>query len=144
MAKTFFIDIDGTLVRHLYNDEISAGANEQLLPKVAEFMQEVYNQGHYIILTTARMLEHREQTEEMLENFGIRYHDIIFDIGSEERILINDIKPVDAYDGGNRYQSRPTAYAINVQRNKGFEDILTYDFTDKVDNLKQCLRHIIT
>ena len=49
MNKTWFIDIDGTLVRHLYNDEISAGANEQLLPKVAEFMQEVYNQGHYII-----------------------------------------------------------------------------------------------
>lgn len=142
MAKTFFIDIDGTLVKHLSNEEISSGVEEQLLPDVAQFMQAIYKKGHYIILTTARHLEDRETTETMLEGFGIPYHDIIFDIGSEERILINDIKPIDAYDGGDRLYSRPTAYAINVQRNKGFKNILVYDFLDAVKNLKQCLWHL--
>ena len=139
MAKTFFIDIDGTLVKHFSNEEISNGAEEQLLPDVAEVMQAIYQKGHCIILTTARHLEDRETTETMLEGFGIPYHDIIFDIGSEERILINDIKPIDAMDGGDRFQTRPTAYAVNVQRNKGFKNLLTYDFFDAVKNLKQCL-----
>ena len=42
-SKTWFFDIDGTLVRHLSNEEINSGAKEQLLPQVEEFINNLYN-----------------------------------------------------------------------------------------------------
>ena len=39
MNKTWFIDIDGPLVRHLENKEIDEGTKEELLPYVLEFMK---------------------------------------------------------------------------------------------------------
>ena len=66
MAKTFFIDIDGTLVNHLSNDQIYEGVEEQVLPDASQFVQEIYNEGHYVVLTTARLSRDQEVTEEML------------------------------------------------------------------------------
>jgi hypothetical protein len=49
--------------------------------------------------------------------------------------LINDIKPKGAIDSG-RQHSLPTAYAINVERNVGFADILCYNFNRPIQNKK--------
>ena len=137
MNKTWFIDIDGTLVRHLENKEIDEGSQEELLPYVVEFMEGIEKRGDCVILTTARLEEHRQITETMLEEFGIRYDQIIFGIGSRERIVVNDIKPIDAFDGGSRKNPMPTAYAINVNRNEGFGKILCKDLWRKPESAKE-------
>jgi len=137
MNKTWFIDIDGTLVKHLENKEIDEGTKEELLPYVLEFLEGIETRGDYIILTTARLEEHRQVTEKMLKEFGINYDQIIFGIGSQERIVVNDIKPIDAFDGGSRENPLPTAYAINVNRNEGFGKILDKDLWEKPESAKE-------
>ncbi len=137
MNKTWFIDIDGTLVKHLENKEIDEGTKEELLPYVLEFLEGIEKRGDCIILTTARLEEHRQITEKMLRDFGIRYNQIIFDIGSQERIVVNDIKPMDALDGGYRHRPIPTAYAINMNRNEGFGKVLDKDLWKKPESAKE-------
>ena len=137
MNKTWFIDIDGTLVKHLENKEIDEGTEEELLPYTLEFLEGIEKRGDYIILTTARLEEHRQVTEKMLEEFGIKYDQIIFGIGSRERIVINDIKPMNAFDGGERDRPLPTAYAINMNRNEGFSRILDKNLWSKPMGAKE-------
>ena len=137
MAKLISFDIDGTLVRHLENEEIDEGREEELLPNALEFMEGIQKRGDYIILTTARMERHREMTEKMLDEFGIEYNHIIFGIGSQERIVVNDIKPINAYDGGDREKPLPTAYAINMNRNEGFSRVLDKDLWNRPLNAKE-------
>ena len=137
MNKTWFIDIDGTLVRHLENEEIDEGREEELLPNALEFMEGIQKRGDYIILTTARLERHRLITINMLEDFGIKYDHIIFGIGSKERIVINDTKPINAYDGGDRRNPLPTAYAINMERNEGFTRVLSKDLWERPLNAKE-------
>jgi hypothetical protein len=56
----------------------------------------------------------RKATEEQLARLGVFYDQLIMGIGGGDRILINDNKP----DG------RETAFAINLERNKGIDDII--------------------
>ena len=80
MNKTWFIDIDGTMLKHRNNFQIgesqdagSAGTEddgEELLPSVIEFLDTI-PQTDQIVLTTARKVEHRVITEMALERFGI-------------------------------------------------------------------------
>ena len=119
--KTWFVDIDGTIVEHRSNKEISTGSSEVLLPGSKDFLDEKRNEGDQIILTTARPSMYKKQTEMMLLIFAIPYDKIIFDVSPYERILINDIKPEGAYDNGYRKEKQYTAFAINVKRNEGLE-----------------------
>ena len=135
MNKTWFIDIDGTLVKHLENKEIDEGMHAELLRYAVEFLEGLAERGDCIILTTARLEEHRQVTIQTLTDFNIPYHQIIFGVGSQERILINDIKPKGSGNSG-RQHSLPTAYAINVERNVGFADILCYNFNKPIQNQK--------
>ena len=116
--KTWFVDIDGTIVEHRSNEEISGGSSEVLLYGSKDFLEDKRIEGDQIILTTARPSLYREQTEEMLKTFAIPYDMIIFDVSPYERILINDIKPKGVIGNGELY----TAHAINVKRNEGLGD----------------------
>ena len=120
--KTWFIDIDGTILEHRENKEIFEGSKEVLLPGSKEFIDERYSNGDVIILTTARPHETHSITVKVLKEFGIRYDEILFDLGHRERIVVNDIKPVNSEDGGDRYEPMVTAYALNVKRNEGLEN----------------------
>ena len=71
-----------------------------------------------IVLTTARAKRHKEHTIKVLEYVGIKYDQIIFDIPSGDRILVNDIKPKGAVK--NEHEIK-TAFAINVKRNEGLK-----------------------
>ena len=70
------------------------GLEETLLPYTQQFVNKLSEDGHFIILTTARWESQRPQTVEMLEEFNFKYHQLIMGIGSGERIVVNDIKPV--------------------------------------------------
>jgi hypothetical protein len=56
----------------------------------------------------------RVQTERQLQEAGIIYDQLIMGIGGGPRIIINDNKP----------NGKETAFAINLERNKGINDII--------------------
>ena len=124
LNKTWFIDIDGTIVNHMSNQQLdeaigSMGDESYLLEKAIDkslkFMSSIPVEDT-VVLTTARDRRHKEHTLKMLDHFGVRYDEIMFDLRSGPRYLINDIKPI-----GTAGNSKPlnTAHAINVERDKG-------------------------
>jgi hypothetical protein len=104
LKKTWFIDLDGTLLTH---NGYKNGSDE-LLPNTTEFMNTIGSED-IIIITTAREIQYKEQTIVFLKKNNIRFNDILFGLPSGPRILINDKKP----DGTK------TAYSLNVVRNVG-------------------------
>jgi FMN phosphatase YigB (HAD superfamily) len=113
--KTIICDIDGTLVRH-FPPFISSRLDTklELLPGTLEKLSEWDYKGYNIILLTGRRESMREVTEKQLAELGIFYDQLIMGIGGGPRILINDNKP----------NGVETAFAINIERNKGINDII--------------------
>jgi hypothetical protein len=88
--KTFFIDIDGTLI--YTTDPITYDPSKvKLLPGTLETLQEYKRQNHIIVLTTARKNELK--LINLLSSLQIPYDKLITNISSGQRILINDKKP---------------------------------------------------
>jgi hypothetical protein len=114
-GKTYFIDIDGTIVIHLSNDEIDFiiekhdNFSEILLPGVKELWKQ-FKSNDKIIITTARRERHRQMTKKIFHQNNLRYDILLMDLPSGERILINDSPDI-------LFQK---AIAVNVQRNVGF------------------------
>ena len=107
LAHTWFIDLDGTIVKHegLWED-----GHDSLLPGTLEFLASIPEQD-VVIFTTAREEYFREATMVELARLGITRHDhIIFNLPVGERIVVNDIKPT----------GLQTAIAWNLRRNQGF------------------------
>ena len=112
--KTIFSDIDGTLIEQVRFEDLDANI-VNVLPGVAEKMNEWYEAGHHIVLTTARPWHLELITKQQMENAGIRYHQIVMGIGREERILIN-----------NNSKGEPDnhrAMAVPVARDGGFANL---------------------
>ena len=138
MNKTWFIDIDGTILKHRNNLALSITQNanqagteddgEVLLPSVKEFFETI-PENDQIVLVTARHTEHREITEKALERFGLleRVNSMVYDVCSGPRILINDIKPIGAEDNILVDKEVDTAYAINVRRDEGLRHLINDD-----------------
>tara|TARA_A100001037_G_scaffold129468_1_gene117254 strand:- start:153 stop:563 length:411 start_codon:yes stop_codon:yes gene_type:complete len=124
LNKTWFIDIDGTLVKSRNDDQLDEAVysmgdkshlSEEPIKKSLEFIQSI-PLNDTIVLTTARDSRHKDHTLNMLAHLNIRYDRILFDLRAGARILINDIKPA-----GTAGNSEPLkmAYAVNVERNEG-------------------------
>jgi uncharacterized HAD superfamily protein len=119
MSKTYFIDIDGTIVQHLtYGQLDDPNIHDTLLPGVIELWNS-FDDEDIIIITTARLQKHEEFTKKIFEQYHLRYNKMLFDLNSGPRILINDTPDI----------SFPKAIAMNVRRNDGF-------FFDKNASLK--------
>ena len=113
--KTILCDIDGTLVYHeIPACNTSPMDNLMELPGTVKKLSEWDSKGYNIVLITGRRESMRRATEEQLARLGVFYDQLIMGIGGGDRILINDNKP----DG------RETAFAINLERNKGIDDII--------------------
>jgi hydroxymethylpyrimidine pyrophosphatase-like HAD family hydrolase len=112
--KTIFCDLDGTLVKHNHPVDVQDPYLElEVLPGVHEKLTEWDTKGYYIVITTGRKESAKESTIKQMSRAGIIYDKLIMGFGGGDRILINDRKP----DG------RTTAYSINLERNKGIEDV---------------------
>ena len=111
--KTIFSDIDGTLIEQVRFEELNPNVVNVLIG-VKEKMDEWYEMGHYIVLTTARPENLREVTIQQMATAGIRYHQLVMGIGREERILINN------NNGGD--PNRDRALSVAVKRDAGFND----------------------
>ena len=109
--NTYFVDIDGTIFKYR-NYETYETTEAEVISSTKQYLEEVSNAGHMIILTTARPEELREHTEFELNKNKIAYNRLIMGIERGPRYLINDMDPANP---GNR------AIAINLKRNGGIE-----------------------
>jgi hypothetical protein len=114
MNKTFFCDIDGTLLKHHGHSCLHKAmmSPPEILPNVIETLDNWKYNEHCIILTTGRPESMRRITEEQLEKVGIFYDMLIMGLPHGERIVVNDNKPT----------LSETAIGITVERNKGFTE----------------------
>ena len=113
--KTIFCDLDGTLVKHSNPVEVqNPDLNLEVLPGTHEKLREWDSKGYYIVITTGRKSSAREATKKQLSRAGILYDELIMGFGGGDRIIINDRKP---------NSDKDTVFAINIDRNRGIEDV---------------------
>jgi|TARA_B100000519_G_C14139394_1_gene389111 hypothetical protein len=124
LNRTWFIDIDGTIVKHASNEQLDDAIEEmgdysylteEPLKKSVDFLNNIPS-SDTIILTTARDKRHKDHTIKMLKYYEIRYDRLMFDLRSGPRYLVNDIKPVGVV--GNS-EPLKMAFAVNVERDVG-------------------------
>lgn len=109
--NTYFVDIDGTIF--VYRKfETYETSEVQVIKSSKQFLQQKRDEGHCIVLTTARPTYLRLHTEYELEVNNIPYDHLIMGIGRGPRYLINDMDP-------NKPGER--AIAINLERDGGIK-----------------------
>ena len=111
MAKknTYFVDIDGTIF--VYRKfETYKETKAQVIKSSKQYLQQRKDEGHMIILTTARPEDMREHTIMELEKNNVPYDRLIMGIERGPRYLINDLSP---NEPGDR------AIELNLKRNEG-------------------------
>jgi hypothetical protein len=108
MRKTYFVDIDGTLLEHIEDFEnIDRHESLKALPGAREKTAKWHCEGSMIILTTARPESIRKLTERQLQNAGVFYDMLLMGVGGGPRILINDYE----------FDRPMKAFSYNVLRN---------------------------
>ncbi len=111
---TFFVDIDGTIVKYRKFSELSTSTLTPI-QDVIDFINKSYDEGCHIVITTARPESFQLMTKQELEKLGVKYHQMIMGIGRGTRVVLNDKDP-DAPD-------IPRALGINFVRDQGFKDV---------------------
>lgn len=107
LAKTWILDVDGTLVKH---NGYKTDGYDTLLDGVKEFYSKISPEDK-IVLMTARKEEYLEELKKFLAENGLRYDYLLTDMPMGERILINDNKP----------SGLKCAYAICKERDGRFK-----------------------
>ena len=109
--NTYFVDIDGTIF--VYRKfETYKETDAEVIKSSKQFLQKVKDDGHMIILTTARPEDLREHTIYELSKNNVPYDRLIMGIERGPRYLINDMDPKKPGD---------RAIGINVIRNGGIK-----------------------
>jgi hydroxymethylpyrimidine pyrophosphatase-like HAD family hydrolase len=110
---TLFVDIDGTLVKYRKFSELSESVLTPI-QDVIDFVNEHYDNGSVVMITTARPSTYELFTKQELEKIGVKYHQLIMDCGRGTRVILNDKDPENPID---------RAIGINLNRNGGLENI---------------------
>jgi hydroxymethylpyrimidine pyrophosphatase-like HAD family hydrolase len=119
--RTWFLDFDGTLV-----DQTShMSERDIILSNTKDFFEKVVKKEDFVIITTARSIEHKSRIEKFLQSNDIKFDLIICELPTGSRILINDKKN----DG------TLTAYAYNLERDKGIDILDLYPRRQKTQSL---------
>jgi hypothetical protein len=106
---TYFVDIDGVLFENASKHFLPEWGKSSPIKENIEVIRDLYNSNTCeIILTTSRSLEFKNSTIEQLKEYDIKYHNIIFGLQHNKRIIIND------FSNTNKY---PSCSAINIERN---------------------------
>ena len=107
---TYFVDIDGTLIKYRPFDQIETVAPEAIT-SVLDLIKSKYEDGAHIVITTARPSELELFTKQELEKIGVKYHQLVMGIGRGTRYVINDKDP--------QAPEVDRAVGINLKRNEG-------------------------
>lgn len=107
LAKTWVLDVDGTLVKH---NGYKIDGYDTLLDGVSEFF-ETLSPEDKVVLLTARKEEHLQDLKDFLAKNNICYDYLLTDMPMGERILVNDRKP----------SGLDMAFAINKNRDAAFD-----------------------
>ena len=107
LAKTWILDIDGTLVKH---NGYKIDGHDTLLDGVKEFFEKI-SPDDKVVLLTARKEEYLPTLKEFLKANNIRYDYLLTDMPMGERILVNDRKP----------SGLDMAFAINKNRDENLD-----------------------
>lgn len=110
---TFFVDIDGTIIKYREFENL-LNTEPEPIQDVIDFVNQQYDEGAIIIITTARPSELELFTKQDLEKINLKYHQIIFGCGRGTRYVINDRDP--------EYPDTDRAIGFNFNRDKGFND----------------------
>ena len=109
--STIFCDVDGTLFHYRkFKDYKSSDITP--IHGTIDALNSAYDDGHHVILTTARPEYLRAHTMKELNDGNVMYHRLIMGIERGSRVLIND----------NETPGYDRAFAINVTRNTSIED----------------------
>lgn len=104
LPKTWIFDLDGTLLKH---NGYKIDGHDILLDGAKEYIDGI-PESDYILILTSRTDEFRDMTISFLQDNGIRYDQILFNIPMGERIVVNDRKP----------SGIEMAFAVNFDRDK--------------------------
>lgn len=89
LAKTWILDLDGTIVKH---NGYKIDGKDSFLDGAEKFLENIPEED-LIIFVTSRTENEKKLTEDFLEKHHVRYNTIIYNAPYGERILINDAKP---------------------------------------------------
>lgn len=89
LPKTWIFDLDGTLVKH---NGYKLDGRDTLLAGAKEYIQSIPAEDKIVILTS-RTDVYQAETLSFLEQNGIRFDEILFNMPFGERIVVNDRKP---------------------------------------------------
>lgn len=103
LTKTWIFDLDGTLLKH---NGYKIDGHDTLLGGIKEYLDAI-PENDYILILTSRKDEYKDMTISFLQDNGIRYDQILFNIPMGERIVVNDRKP----------SGIDMAIAVNLDRN---------------------------
>ena len=113
----YFFDIDGVIYENGSEFWEPKWGENKVMAEAKNKINELFDSGNQIILTTSRPERFREKTIEQLNKDEISYHQLVMGIFHGTRYLVND------YSDTNPY---PVAKAVNTKRN-------TCDFVEKID-----------
>ncbi len=116
LAKTWILDVDGTLVKH---NGYKIDGYDTLLDGVKEFF-ETLSPDDRVVLLTARKDEYLQDLKDFLTQNNIRYDYLLTDMPMGERILVNDRKP----------SGLDMAFAVNKNRDENFD--VTYIINEEL------------
>lgn len=111
---TLFVDIDGTLVVYRKFSELATAVLTPI-QDVIDLVNNYYDNGSHIVITSARPQEYESFTKQELEKIGVKYHQILMGIGRGTRVVLNDKDPENP--------DLPRAVGINLNRDKGIEGL---------------------
>ena len=111
---TFFVDIDGTIVKYRKFSELATSVLEPI-QDVIDYLNEQYDNGAIIIITTARPNSYQDYTKNELKKIGLKYHQLVMDCGRGTRVIFNDKDPENP--------NLDRAVGINFIRDGGFHSI---------------------
>lgn len=104
LPKTWVFDLDGTLLKH---NGYKIDGVDTVLPGALEYLATIPNEDK-IVIFTSRTDEYKQMTLDFLQDNGIRYDEILFNMPMGERIIINDRKP----------SGLDMSVAMNIERDK--------------------------
>ena len=122
MKKIIVFDIDGTLVQYRKFNELSTSVLTPI-QEVIDVVNKYYDEGAVIVITTARPSSYELFTKQELEKIGVKYHQLVMDLGRGTRVILNDKDPEN--------EQIPRAIGINLNRNQGWEGL---DITEMVNS----------